>query len=99
MVHGYCTKIPRRFKREVYKVKISLYGLKQSPSVWFGRFTKAMKDQDYLQSQDDCTMFIKTFKYGRTLDLFFVCRWYHCDVCWSWRNGWIEKLPSKGIWY
>ena len=37
----------------------SLYGLKQSPIAWFGRFTKTMIKYGYHQSQGDHTLFIK----------------------------------------
>jgi Reverse transcriptase (RNA-dependent DNA polymerase) len=33
--------------------------LKQSPRVWFGRFSQAMKDYGYTQSESDHTMFFK----------------------------------------
>ena len=39
--------------------KGSLYGIKQSPRAWFGRFAKVMKESEYKQSQDDHTLFIK----------------------------------------
>ena len=44
---------------KVCRLKKAIYGLKQSPRAWFGRFTKAMKDQDYTQAQSDHTMFYK----------------------------------------
>ncbi|KAJ0938845.1 putative RNA-directed DNA polymerase [Helianthus annuus] len=40
-------------------VKKSLYGLKQSPRAWFGRFTLAMKGYGFKQSNSDHTLFIK----------------------------------------
>ena len=36
-----------------------LYGLKQSPRAWFGRFTSAMKKFVYKQSNSDHTMFLR----------------------------------------
>jgi Reverse transcriptase (RNA-dependent DNA polymerase) len=44
---------------KVYRLKRSLYGLKQSPRAWFGRFSKAMIKEGYLQSNADHTMFIR----------------------------------------
>ncbi|GJT61472.1 putative ribonuclease H-like domain-containing protein [Tanacetum coccineum] len=44
--------------REVCKLKKSLYGLKQSPRAWFGRFTLAMKKYGYKQSNSDHTLFL-----------------------------------------
>ncbi|RVW89668.1 Retrovirus-related Pol polyprotein from transposon RE1 [Vitis vinifera] len=36
--------------QKVCKLKKSLYGLKQSPRAWFGRFTKSMRDFGYRQN-------------------------------------------------
>ena len=44
---------------KVCKLKKVLYGLKQSPSAWFGIFTKVMKEFGYKQSQGDHTLFIR----------------------------------------
>ena len=44
---------------KVCKLKKSLYGLKQSPRAWFGRFSKSMKTFGYRQSNSDHTLFIK----------------------------------------
>ncbi|KAJ0503054.1 putative RNA-directed DNA polymerase [Helianthus annuus] len=45
--------------KEVCRLKKSLYGLKQSPRAWFGRFTLAMKKYGYQQSNCDHTLFLK----------------------------------------
>jgi len=45
--------------REVCRLKKSLYGLKQSPRAWFGRFTLAMKKYGFKQSNSDHTLFLK----------------------------------------
>ena len=44
---------------KVCKLKRALYGLKQSPRAWFGRFTLAMKATGYQQSNADHTLFVK----------------------------------------
>ena len=44
---------------KVCKFRKSLYGLKQSPQVWFGRFTKALNQQNYSQVHLDHTLFFK----------------------------------------
>ena len=44
---------------KVCKLKNALYGLKQSPRAWFGRFAKVIKESGYKQSQGDNTLFIK----------------------------------------
>ena len=45
--------------RKVCRLKQALYGLKQSPKVWFDWFTWAVKSQGYLQIQANHTMFFK----------------------------------------
>nr|GEZ11305.1 putative RNA-directed DNA polymerase [Tanacetum cinerariifolium] len=45
--------------REVCRLKKSLYGLKQSPRAWFGRFTLAMRKYGFKQSNSDHTIFLK----------------------------------------
>jgi hypothetical protein len=50
---------------QVYRLKKTLYGLKQSPRAWFERFTQAMISMGYQQSQEDHTLFIKHFISGR----------------------------------
>ncbi|KAL1549825.1 Beta-galactosidase 8 [Salvia divinorum] len=44
---------------QVCKLKKTLYGLKQSPRIWFGRFCQAMAKHGYKQSHSDHTLFIK----------------------------------------
>ena len=44
---------------KVCRLKKTLYGLKQSPRAWFGRFAKVMIANGYKQSQGDHTLFIK----------------------------------------
>nr|GEW03957.1 putative ribonuclease H-like domain-containing protein [Tanacetum cinerariifolium] len=45
--------------KEVCRLKKSLYGLKQSPRSWFGRFTLAMRKYGFKQSNSDHTLFLK----------------------------------------
>uniref|UniRef100_A0A2N9EW46 Integrase catalytic domain-containing protein n=1 Tax=Fagus sylvatica TaxID=28930 RepID=A0A2N9EW46_FAGSY len=44
---------------KVCRLRKSLYGLKQSPRAWFGRFTHSMRKYKYHQSQSDHTLFLK----------------------------------------
>ena len=44
----------------VYRLKKSLYGLKQSPRAWFDKFTKTVAQYGYSQYQADHTLFVKT---------------------------------------
>ncbi|PRQ17544.1 putative RNA-directed DNA polymerase [Rosa chinensis] len=53
---GYVTASPGDF---VCKLRKSLYGLKQSPRAWFGRFTQFMRKFGYRQSHSDHTLFLK----------------------------------------
>ncbi|KAM7499356.1 hypothetical protein LguiA_023770 [Lonicera macranthoides] len=52
-------KIPAEHTNKVCKLKKSLYGLKQSPRAWFGRFTRSMRKFGYSQSNSDHTLFLK----------------------------------------
>ena len=45
--------------KDVCHLKKSLYGLKQSPRAWFGKFSKTMLSVGYFQSEGDHTLFIK----------------------------------------
>ena len=44
---------------KVCKLYKSLYGLKQSPRTWFGKFTKSIIRNGYTQCQTDHTLFVK----------------------------------------
>ncbi|XP_062090436.1 retrovirus-related Pol polyprotein from transposon RE1 isoform X1 [Humulus lupulus] len=44
---------------KVCRLKKSLYGLKQSPRAWFGKFTKSIIQNGYTQCQADHTLFVK----------------------------------------
>jgi len=41
------------------KLQQTLYGLKQSPRVWFGRFSSAIGKYGFQQSNSDHTLFLK----------------------------------------
>lgn len=62
---GLTPEVPNQ---NVCKLKKSLYGLKQSPRAWFGRFTKSMRAFSYHQSNSDHTLFIKKL-HGKTTAL------------------------------
>ena len=50
---------------DVCHLKKSLYGLKQSPRAWFGKFSKTMLLAGYFQSEGDHTLFIKHSNDGK----------------------------------
>ncbi|CAL8175745.1 unnamed protein product [Prunus armeniaca] len=52
----------------VCKLRKSLYGLKQLPRAWFGKFSKSMKDFGYKQSNSNHTLVLK-FKKGKVTTL------------------------------
>ncbi|WKA10953.1 hypothetical protein VitviT2T_028493 [Vitis vinifera] len=54
--------------QKVCKLKKSLYGLKQSPRTWFGRFTKSMRAFGYRQSNSYHTLFLKK-QHGKIVTL------------------------------
>jgi len=51
--------VPKKHSQKVCKLKKSLYGLKQSPRAWFGRFSEAMIAFGYHQSNSHHTLFLK----------------------------------------
>lgn len=57
---------------KVWKLKRSLYGLKQSPRAWFEKFTRAMRNWGCFQSQGDHTLFIKN-SMKRGITALIVC--------------------------
>ncbi|CAL2234808.1 unnamed protein product [Prunus armeniaca] len=56
----------------VCKLRKSLYGLKQSPRVWFGRFAASMKKFGYVQSNSDHNLFLKREKGKLTALIIYV---------------------------
>ena len=44
---------------KVCRLKMALYGLKQSPRIWYSRFSKVMKKVGYKQNQGENTLFMK----------------------------------------
>ncbi|PRQ42417.1 putative RNA-directed DNA polymerase [Rosa chinensis] len=56
----------------VCRLKKSLYGLKQSPRAWFGRFTQSMRRFGYKQSNSDHTLFLKHQKGKVTVLIIYV---------------------------
>lgn len=64
--------VPESHGKKVCKLNKSLYGLKQSPRAWFGRFTKSMRNFGYRQSNSDHTLFIKKSKDKITALIIYV---------------------------
>ncbi|CAL2227458.1 unnamed protein product [Prunus armeniaca] len=56
----------------VFKLRKVLYGLKQSPRAWFGRFTMAMKNNGFRQSNSYHTLFLKHKKGKVTALIIYV---------------------------
>ncbi|CAL8117510.1 unnamed protein product [Prunus armeniaca] len=56
----------------VCKLRKSLYGLKQSPRAWFGRFAASMNKFGYVQSNSDHTLFLKCHKGKLTALIIYV---------------------------
>lgn len=65
----YMTIHPRLENRSnqkiVYKLKKSLYGLKQSPRAWLDRFAKTVTTNGHRQCQADHTLFVKSVSEGK----------------------------------
>ncbi|CAL9003229.1 unnamed protein product [Prunus brigantina] len=56
----------------VCKLRKSLYGLKQSPRAWFGRFAASMRKSGYVQSNSDHTLFLKRRKGRLTALIIYI---------------------------
>ena len=65
--------LPQGYKtylsNKVCKLQKTIYGLKQSPRAWFGKFTNVMKSFGYCQCNQDHTLF---FKYNRDNEITLV---------------------------
>jgi len=57
---------------KVCRLRKFLYGLKQSPRTWFGRFTSFMKYVRYKQSNSNHTLFLKHNEKQTTTVIVFV---------------------------
>ena len=51
-------------ENKVYKLRKTLYGLKQSPRAWFGKFPRTMKMLGYRQCNGDHTLFFQKSQTG-----------------------------------
>lgn len=71
----------------MYKLKKSLYGLKQSPKAWFNTFAKVMKKQKYQQGQSYHTMFFRYIVDGRKT----ILRVYIDDIILTGRDN-LEEI-------
>jgi len=58
-----------KFGLKVCRMK-SLYGLKRSLRVWFEIFTRYVKNQGYIQGQNDHTLFTKFSSDGKFVALY-----------------------------
>ncbi|KAL8091426.1 hypothetical protein AgCh_033880 [Apium graveolens] len=56
----------------VYKLKKSMYGLKQAPKMWFCKLSDTLLCDDYVQSKCDPSLFTKTTTSSITLILIYV---------------------------
>ena len=57
---------------KVCRLRKSLYGLKQSPRAWFGRFAQSMRNYGFKQTQADHTLFLKHDKGKLTALIVYV---------------------------
>ena len=48
----------------VYRLRCSLYGLKQSPLAWFGHFSSVVQEFDMTQSTSDHLVFYHHTSFG-----------------------------------
>ena len=58
--------------RKVCRLRKSLYGLKQSPRAWFGKFSQAIETFDMQKSKSDHSVFYKNYSSGIILLVVYV---------------------------
>ena len=56
----------------VYRLRKSLYGLKQSPQMWFGRFSFVMKTEGYAHNNGDSSIFFRHSPSGVSILVVYV---------------------------
>ena len=56
----------------VCRLRKSLYGLKQSPRMWFGRFCSVMKAEGYVHSNGDSSLFVRHCPAGVSILVVYV---------------------------
>ena len=56
----------------VCRLRKSLYGLKQSPRMWFGRFSSVMKAEGYVHSNGDSSLFVRHCLAGVSIHVVYV---------------------------
>lgn len=66
--------LPPRYEeyKKCCKLKKTLYGLKQSPMIWFERLKNMMKEQSYSQRNDYYILFVKRNEKNVTILLVYV---------------------------
>lgn len=85
-------QVKQQEKNKKRRLKRSLYGLKQSPRVWFERFGTTVKGLSHNQSQVDHTMFHKHTMNGKVAILIV----YVDDINLTGNDdGEIENLKKK----
>lgn len=68
----YATAIPTPDPTFVCKLKKTIYGLKQSPRLWFCKLTTTLIQDGFLQSKADHSLFTKTSSTDITIILIYV---------------------------
>ena len=69
---------PEGFKKPgtenlVYRLKKSLYGLKQSPRQWYKRFDSYMIQIGYTRCEHDCCVYVRRLDDGSYIFLVTIC--------------------------
>ena len=67
---GYCH--PPRFPHRVFRLRRTLYRLKQAPRAWFAKFNSTISQHGFSDSSSDTTLFLRRFGHGITILLLYV---------------------------
>src|SRR4051812_31144681 len=75
-----------------FKLKKSLYGLKQTPRAWYERLSSLLLDNGFTRGKVDTTLFCKTFKKD-----ILICQIYVDDIIFRTSNAYLGKDFAKSM--
>ena len=70
-----------KYPEHVFKLKKSLYGMKQAPIAWYEHLSNFILEKNFTRGKVDTTLFIKTFKND-----ILICQIYVDDIIFGTSN-------------